>query len=137
MPRSLFTSSSGQQSLTTGLEQVGRIVEPITGIQANPDSKVVTYGAPHQFLVTAPSSYPDNDTAASSVTSAWRDTLWHVIVGQAFANNADIGTINNALASAHSAAKILEGVAPDSGAYQNRADVFQDDHIEAFWGQEN
>ena len=31
----------------------------------------------------------------------------------------------------------LREITPDSGAYQNEADIYEPDHISSFWGQKN
>lgn len=135
IPKDVFTNN--QAGLTSALQQVASEVTAVTGTQANPDLRSLTYGAPLQFLVTAPSSYSDNDTVAASITPAWRTATWHVVTGQAFANNANAATINHAFQTAHNVAKTLEGVAPNSGAYQNEADTFQDNPTTTFWGDDN
>jgi hypothetical protein len=75
--------------------------------------------------------------ADSSVTPAWRNATWHVAVGENFANNANTTTIAKAFALANGAADILRVITPNSGAYQNEADVFEPDPIDSFWGQAN
>lgn len=137
IPQDVLSTTSGQQSVTAALEKIAAMIEPITGTAANPDLKAVSYGSPLQILVTTPSSYPNNDTVAASITPAWRTATWHVVLGSGFANDADASTIAKAFQTSHDATKILEGVAPNSGAYQNEADVFQDDHTTAFWGDAN
>lgn len=135
IPADVFTNN--EAGLTNALQKIAGEITAITGTQASPDLRAITYRPPLQFLVTAPSSYPDNDTVPASITPAWRTATWHVIGGQAFANNADVATINNAFQVGHNVAKTLESVAPDSGAYQNEADVFQTDPTTTFWGSEN
>ena len=84
------------------------MVSPITGTAANPVLKALSYGAPLQILVTAPSSYPDNNTVPPSVMPTWRSAAWHATTGQAFANNAGITEINNTFWAKHNAAEILK-----------------------------
>lgn len=92
------------------------MVVPLTGASSSsPDPRALTYGAPLQILVTAPSSYPNNDTVPSSITPAWRSATWHVPVGQNIVNNADVATIEKAFKTAHDAAQVLRNVAPNSG----------------------
>ncbi|KAK3660886.1 hypothetical protein LTR56_000644 [Elasticomyces elasticus] len=134
IPRDILQTDSGKQTVIDALQKIASMVTAITGTASAPDLRSITYGPPLQILVTAPSSYPNNDTVPASITPAWRDAIWHVIGGQAMANNAGVSTINKAFQTAHDVAKILEGVAPNSGAYQNEADVFQNNPTQTFWG---
>lgn len=47
------------------------------------------------------------------------------------------GSPTEAFRKAHEAIEPLRQLAPDSGAYQNEADPFEPDPIQAFWGQDN
>ncbi|KAL9080968.1 MAG: hypothetical protein Q9157_000378 [Trypethelium eluteriae] len=133
IPRSLFQSPGGQQQILTAISEVAQTVA-YPGPYAS-DALSASYGAPLQILVTTPASYPADNT--SSVTPAWRSALWHTIAGQSFSNQADPATIQRAFTGATAAAQILRRLAPDSGAYQNEADVFEPDPVAAFWGADN
>ncbi|KAI9656054.1 MAG: hypothetical protein M1821_005115 [Bathelium mastoideum] len=133
IPRSLFQSSSGQQQILSALTNVANTVaypgpyqtDPIAGYAQNPI----------QILVTAPANYPGDNT--SSVTPAWRDSLWHVISGLTFSNEADAATIQSAFKGANVAGNYLRQLAPNSGAYQNEADVFEPNPAASYWGEAN
>ena len=125
VPRSLFQSSSGQQQILSAMTQV-------TSTIANP-GPYMSGGL--QILVTTPASYPGDNS--SSVTPAWRNSLWHAALGISFSNDADKETIQTAFKGAHAAADVLRQLAPNSGAYQNEADTFEPDPAAAFWGQAN
>ena len=133
IPRSLFQSTSGQQQILSALTDVAAVVsypgpyEPIEAIGLDQ--------RPIQILVTTPASYAGDNTSA--VTPAWRDSLWHLITGVQFSNQADAATIKKSFQGATKAADILRQLAPDSGAYQNEADTFEPDPVATFWGQEN
>lgn len=137
IPKTLFTNPSLHRHVVSTLMNVSDTVTPFTPSSQQPDPRALAYGAPLQILVTAPSSYPDNDTVPSAITPAWRDSHWHVIAGTAFNNAAALSTITHAFRTAHTVAETLAELAPDSGVYQNEADTFQSDHETAFWGAEN
>ncbi|KAK5118670.1 hypothetical protein LTR85_008135 [Meristemomyces frigidus] len=137
IPKEVLATTSGQQSVITAMEQVVNMLAPLTATSEQPDLRALSYGAPFQLLVTAPSSYPNNDTVPASITPAWRDATWHAFAQVTFANDASVATINGAFQTAHNVAKVLEGVAPNSGAYQNEADTFERNPTEAFWGAAN
>lgn len=46
-------------------------------------------------------------------------------------------TISTAFTAVHAAGDKLRALAPNSGAYQNEADVFETDPVGAYWGKEN
>lgn len=100
------------------------------------DATQLTYGGPLQILVTTPSSYTTPDTT-SAITPAWRSAIWHVIAGTGFANEASSSDIASAFQAAHDVGNILRSLAPQSGAYQNEAEVFEPDPAGTYWGQEN
>ncbi|KAI9682595.1 MAG: hypothetical protein M1822_006893 [Bathelium mastoideum] len=125
VPRSLFQSSAGQQRILTAITDVAQRI-------ASPGP----YKSSLQILVTTPIGYPgDNNT--SSVTPAWRSALWHTVLAQSFSNQADATTIRRTFAGITAATQILRRLAPDSGAYQNEADVFEPDPVATFWGADN
>ncbi|KAI6927565.1 hypothetical protein KC355_g16658, partial [Hortaea werneckii] len=137
IPKDVFTSDDGRQSLINALTEISDKVTPLSLTSNQLDPRALTYGPPLQILVTAPSSYPDNDTVPASITPAWRQANWHIFGAITFNNSPDQSTINRAFGTAHEVANILARVAPDSGVYQNEADTFQDNHEQVFWGQEN
>lgn len=136
IPRASFQSASGQEAVTNAIIKASNFVTPVVSGQI--DLRQLTYSPPLQILVTAPSSYQTDNT--SSVTPAWygpNGAVWHVLVGQCFANDATASEIQDAFSRAHNAADVLRAVAPDSGAYQNEADIFEPSPEDSFWGQEN
>jgi len=130
--RDTLATTAGQQATASALGQVSDMVTP-PNIAVDP--RALTYGAPFQILVTAPSSYTDDGT--SSVTPAWRKAIWHAVVGVGIANNANVATITKAFQTAHNAANVLRKLEPNSGAYQSEADVFEPDPAGSYWGTDN
>ncbi|KAI9707028.1 MAG: hypothetical protein M1820_004616 [Bogoriella megaspora] len=133
IPRSLFQSTSGRQQVLDAFTKVANIVSYPGPYQKDPVA--ASTEAPLQILVTTPINYPSDNT--SSETPAWRNSLWHPLSGVLFSNEADTETTNRAFQGAHAISETLKELAPQSGAYQNEADVFQSDEVEAFWGTEN
>ncbi|KAI9660637.1 MAG: hypothetical protein M1821_009989 [Bathelium mastoideum] len=135
LPRTLFQSAAGQQQVTDALLNVSGIVSYPS--QYQPDARAPSYGGPLQILITPPAAYSLNGTAESSVTPTWRNSLWHIVARNGFAPDADAQTISNAFAGATAAAQVLRELAPQSGAYQNEADIFEPDPVDTFWGRDN
>jgi FAD/FMN-containing dehydrogenase len=134
IPKSLLSTSLGQAAVASALANISNIIMQ--------DPLAPTYGAPLQILVTPPSSYKaltqyGESFSDSSVTPAWRSAVWHVALGNFFSNEASVAEIQTAFKNAHNAAQILRNITPDSGAYQNEADVFEPDPVGAFWGEKN
>ena len=133
IPRSLFQSQDGQQQVLSAMSQVAATVQYGSPYQQDP---IAAFSQnPLQILVTTPANYPGDNTSA--VTPAWRNSLWHVITGVTWSNDADTDTITKGFKGTNEAANILRQLAPDSGAYQNEADVFEPDPVASYWGQAN
>ncbi|PWN31701.1 FAD-binding domain-containing protein [Meira miltonrushii] len=79
-----------------------------------------------------------NDPTKTSVTPAWDTAVWHVIYFSITTGNQPGSSIPAAAyKTAHDSAEILRQYLPDSGAYLNESDLFEDDPPTAFWGQAN
>ncbi|KAJ7306780.1 FAD-binding domain-containing protein, partial [Mycena albidolilacea] len=78
---------------------------------------------------------PEDD--ATSVSPAWRNSLWHACVNVANAWNFDTTVAEVALkySSLTSAVNPLRDLTRSSGAYQNEADVYEPNHEASFWGK--
>lgn len=104
IPAANFNGAANQTQLFNALMNVSNIVQ---------SQLPIAYGAPLQFLVTTPTNYPDDGT--SSITPAWRNSLWHVFINSAFSNEASASTIAAAFQRSHSAAQFLRNITPGSG----------------------
>lgn len=140
MPSKLFATHDGQQRVSTLLAELSNdLIFPTSATQRDPLS--VNYTAPIQIFMSTPYTYtptsPGESFADSAVTPAWRNSTWHVIAVQSFANQAEPAIINTAFAATHEAGEKLRALAPDSGAYQNEAEVLEPDPVASFWGQAN
>lgn len=139
IPKALLATADGQAAIANALVNISnQLIYPTSPVNTDPLS--LTYGPPVQIIATTPYSYVPPAYAPlddSSVTPAWRDSTWHVAVGTLFSNEASASEINELFLAMHNAGNILRDLAPDSGAYQNEADVFEPDPIDTFWGQAN
>lgn len=140
IPSDLLAEPAGQKAVAAALAEISNdLTFPTSSSQIDPLS--VNYTAPVQILMTAPYGYkpvsPGESFADSSVTPAWRKSTWHAIMIQAFASQADKVTVSTAFSAVHAAGDKLRALAPNSGAYQNEADVFETDPVGAYWGKEN
>ncbi|KAM0482017.1 hypothetical protein ACHAPX_003351 [Trichoderma viride] len=140
IPSDLLAESIGQKAVAAALAEISNdLTFPTSASQTDPLS--VNYTAPVQILMTAPYGYkpvsPGESFADSSVTPAWRTSTWHAIMIQNFASQADKATTSTAFSAVHAAGDKLRALAPNSGAYQNEADVFETDPVGAYWGKEN
>ncbi|KAI8969352.1 hypothetical protein BDF20DRAFT_991129 [Mycotypha africana] len=97
-----------------------------------------TFKAAVGYFPVTPVNVPDEERE-TSVTPAWRSSLWHVIFtlqweGEDESDNDYISAIAQKISSA---ADGLRKVTPGSGAYINEADVLEPSWHDSFWGGEN
>ncbi|KAE9409751.1 FAD-binding domain-containing protein [Gymnopus androsaceus JB14] len=85
------------------------------------------------MIATTPFLY--NATVNStSTTPAWRNAVWHVVVGTGFTWNSTDEDKIAAFEEANNFTETLISVAPDSGAYMNEANVYEPNYEQTFWG---
>lgn len=140
IPSALFDTAAGQAEVATVLADIANdLTYPTSATQTDPLS--VAYTAPLQILFSPPYNYqptaPGESFSDSSVTPAWRKSTWHAIAIEDFATQSDAVTIDKSFTAVNAAGDKLRALAPDSGAYQNEADVFEPDPAATFWGQAN
>ncbi|KAF9561756.1 FAD-binding domain-containing protein [Agrocybe pediades] len=83
------------------------------------------------ILITAPSSTVS--TGMTSVTEAWRSSLYHVTLIAQWKWNATKAEKRQRYQDASSSIDNLRRITPNA-AYVNEADVYEPNHQEAFWG---
>jgi hypothetical protein len=135
----LTTIQAGQNTVAEALLNVTNVILGPGSLYAK-DSEAKGYSQGVEILAVTPYSYtalPGESFNDSSVTPAWRTSTWHVAAAAGFANGASVSTIEQAFVEAHNAGNILRALAPNSGAYQNEAEVFEPDPIDTFWGRAN
>ncbi|KAH7884922.1 hypothetical protein F5I97DRAFT_1811126 [Phlebopus sp. FC_14] len=103
-------------------EQKSELVDLVLSLSSG---AIISFVTPVLFNGT------DNST---SVTPAWRDSIWHLLFTQEWQYNATISETADIFASIHNYTQSMKAVAPQSGAYQNEADVYETDHETSFWG---
>ncbi|KAI5122687.1 hypothetical protein M0805_009740 [Coniferiporia weirii] len=114
IPKSLFATDEGRTSIVDVL------------------LSLVPFALPY-IPVVAPILF--NETGGStSVTPAWRDSLWHFGAHATWQFNASILDIEDQYAFIHNFTETLRSIAPDPGAYFNEGDVYEPDHESSYWG---
>jgi len=86
------------------------------------------------FFVFGTTPFLFGDNNKTSVTPAWRDSLWHVIVADVWNYNTTTTDISQKYSNLTAIVDTLRDFTPDSGAYQNEADVYEPYHEQSFWG---
>ncbi|KAL0961194.1 hypothetical protein HGRIS_006163 [Hohenbuehelia grisea] len=83
-------------------------------------------------LISPPTSYK-GDTGRTSVTEAWRNSIYHITVISPWNWNATTVEKSEHYARASASIDHLRRLTPDA-AYVNEADVYEANHEIAFWG---
>ncbi|KAG6872370.1 hypothetical protein C0995_010289 [Termitomyces sp. Mi166 len=84
------------------------------------------------ILISAPSSFPS--TGKTSVTDAWRSSLYHVTVVSPWNWDATVEEKRGHYSAVSKSIDHLRKITPDA-AYVNEADVYEPNHEFAFWGK--
>ncbi|RDB14906.1 hypothetical protein Hypma_016469 [Hypsizygus marmoreus] len=84
------------------------------------------------ILISAPASFPS--TGQTSVTDAWRSSVYHVTIVSAWNWNATVEEKKGHYKAVSKSIDNLRRITPD-GAYLNEADVYEPNHEVAFWGK--
>lgn len=127
VPTANFEGAENQAALTTQL----------TNIALSKSTTGAFETIPLFICVTTPNKDFVSDDGTSSVTPAWRDSTWHVIGTTSFDTEAKEPGLAKAFQAIHDRFSGLRALTPGSGAYQNEADVYEDDPVGAYWGQTN
>ncbi|KAJ7493661.1 hypothetical protein FB451DRAFT_1215052 [Mycena latifolia] len=114
IPKALFETPAGREALVAHLL-----------------NQTATHGMPY-IPVGTPISF--KCTPGTTLTPAWRDSLWHLTSALAWPYNSSVADIRAALGSMHDFVEDLRALAPNSGAYMNEGDVYQTDHEFTYWG---
>jgi len=114
IPKTLFETKDKQESLVSGL---------LAADAATPGLII---------LISAPSAFP-HSPGATSVTEAWRSSLYHVTVVSPWNWNATLEEKKQHYKAVSHSVDNLRRITPDA-AYQNEADVYEPNHEVTFWG---
>lgn len=119
IPQSVFKSPAGRQQLMSFV------------------SDVVALGQSPYVPVTPPLLYNSTSPDETSITPAWRGSVWSLGTPTSLAWNSTFAERQNTIRTVNRLTKDLEEATPTSGAYLNEADPFTDNWQEAWWGQKN
>ncbi|TFK67439.1 FAD-binding domain-containing protein [Pluteus cervinus] len=113
IPKSSFSTSQSRESLVNAL---------LSANTATPGLII---------LLTAPASF--KPTERTSVTPAWRDSIYHVTAVATWNWNATTEEKKASYRKSSASIDNLRKITPDA-AYVNEADVYEPNYQEAFWG---
>lgn len=112
VPASQFEGTDNQVALRDALlSSKATVTYPTTNTT---DLDMVKYGAPFVVLVVGPNKCTvsaANDT--SSITPAWRKSLWNVVANLLFSNQASTDETQHAYQGANEATELLRSVMPE------------------------
>jgi hypothetical protein len=136
VPRTSLETPAQQNEMTDALAKVSEILSPDTSFR-NPIGSVYHY--PLEMLLVTPYNFkPSTDPLdAVSVTPAWRNATWHIVIKDGMANDVNASSILSSYRKVYEAAGLFRKLTPDSGAYQNEADLFEPRYEQSFWGAAN
>jgi FAD/FMN-containing dehydrogenase len=77
-------------------------------------------------------NYTEGSTSAAP---AWRQAVWELGSGTAWAWNSTLPTRKQKIAGLQNMTAVIEGITPGSGAYSNEANPFTINWREAWWGE--
>ncbi|KAL6703528.1 hypothetical protein ACN47E_009553 [Coniothyrium glycines] len=121
IPKDLFSTS----------DNIDKLVDAV--VTAMQFSFTNNGGGGAQLYATGPNNHPDN--SKTGVNPLWRDSLWHVIMGQAWTTN-DTPTKRTQKQNAISAAvQPLKAITPGGGCYINEGDWTEDNWQQTFFGE--
>ncbi|THH08062.1 hypothetical protein EW145_g2966 [Phellinidium pouzarii] len=74
------------------------------------------------------------DTSGTSVTPAWRNSMWHLTASTSWNFNTTLNERVQIFKTLTQNMDIIRKVTPDSGAYLNEANVYEPNFQQSFWG---
>ncbi|KAK6983987.1 cytokinin dehydrogenase 11 [Favolaschia claudopus] len=113
--KSTFSTESNRTALVSGLQRMN---------DAGPGMII---------LLTTPFSYLSAPAERTSVTEAWRSSVYHVTAIAEWPWDASADDKRAAYRQVSTAVDNMREITPDA-AYQNEADVYEPNHEVAFWG---
>ncbi|KAJ7605450.1 hypothetical protein DFH06DRAFT_1385091 [Mycena polygramma] len=116
IPKALFDSVAGRTKLVAHLLK-----------------QTAQFGMPY-IPVGTPIAF-DYTPGTTSVTPAWRDSLWHLTTAIVWPYNSSAAEVRANLARVHGFVhEKLTALAPHSGAYMNEGDVYESNYQYTYWG---
>ncbi|KAK7689560.1 hypothetical protein QCA50_007352 [Cerrena zonata] len=114
---SLFETEIGRQTLAQTIKNTLPFASPY-----------IVVGTPFLFNYTK---------GTTSVTPAWRNSLWHLSVKGQFNFNSTLEERKFQYSEVARHIQAFRDITPGSGAYFNEGDVYEPNHEESFWGSDN
>jgi len=114
LPTSLFSTEEGRQILSSVINQTLEFASPY-----------IVAGTPFLY---------DYEEGTTSVTPAWRDSLWHLSISSRFNWNSTLEERAETYQTVHDHIQPFREITPGSGAYFNEGDVYEANHTQAYWG---
>ncbi|KAJ4362423.1 hypothetical protein N0V83_010516 [Neocucurbitaria cava] len=121
VPKDLFTSSEK-------IEQVVNAV--VTAMQFSHTNRG---GGGVQLYATGPLNHPDNSKTGSN--PAWRDTLWHVVMGAAWTMDTPPHVRTQMQNTISASVQPFKALTPGGGCYMNEGDWTEDSWQQTFFGE--
>ena len=133
IPREVFLGEDQKRRLSSMLSDIRS-----AGQSNDASQMLILMTAPTVYSRSLPASDEPDGPGASSVTPAWRNSLWHMIHLRRFdAAMTDPNVVREVFQNTHETMNSLREFTPGGGAYQNEADAFEPDPVGAFWGEKN
>ncbi|KAL6301463.1 FAD-binding domain-containing protein [Sparassis latifolia] len=110
----LFNTTEGRATLSSVVNDVLSFASPY-----------VVVGTPFLY------NYTEGTT---SVTPAWRNSLWHLSLKGVVSFNSTLEQRTEMYATVSEHVNAFRAITPDSGAYFNEGDVYEPNHTDSYWG---
>ncbi|KAF9262540.1 FAD-binding domain-containing protein [Marasmius fiardii PR-910] len=116
IPADLFTNDSGK-------DQVHNVTYTM----------LTKYGI-NPYIVVGPPFLHNYTEGTTSVTPAWRNTLWQIGFNRKWNWNSTFEDIKHTYQTVTEVTQLQRDIAPNSGAYFNEGDTYEPNHEATFWG---
>jgi hypothetical protein len=120
LPKHLFSSPSSIEDLVSAV---------LTAMQFSHTNRG---GGAAQLYATGPANHPDN--SKTGVNPAWRDSLWHVIMGGIWTRNTPPLVRQQIQNTISAAVQPFKALTPGGGCYVNEGDWMEENWKETFFG---
>ncbi|GJE86543.1 FAD-binding domain-containing protein [Phanerochaete sordida] len=110
----LFANDSGKEALATAID------------------KVLPFSTPY-IVAGTPIGFPYVN-GTTSVTPAWRSSLWHFIISKDFNYNSTLLDRQSTYTDVSLHTQPFRDLTPEGGAYFNEGDVYEPSHRRSYWG---
>ncbi|KAH4299321.1 hypothetical protein HBH98_084490 [Parastagonospora nodorum] len=120
IPRELFSTE----------DNVGQLVDAVlTAMQFSYTNKGIGSA---QLYATGPFNQPDN--SRTGLNPAWRDTLWHIVMGAAWTSTTPPNVRTQIQNTVSASVQPFKALTPGGGCYMNEADWQEENWQQTFFG---